>query len=71
MNLGSRPRGREDPHEEALQEARSAHQRVLEAAQVLKSDIDRLSQGMRDVQGTCPCSCSRSHLCRVIVWTDD
>ena len=46
----SRPRRREDPHEEALQEARAAHQGVLKAAQVLKSDIERLSQGMRDAQ---------------------
>ena len=46
----SRPRVREDPHEEALREARAAHQRVLEAAQVLESDNERLSQGLRDVQ---------------------
>ena len=36
----SRPRGREDPHEEALWEARVACQRVLEAAKVLESDIE-------------------------------
>ena len=46
----SRPRGRGDPHEEALWEARVAHQRLLEAAQVLESDIERLSQGLRDAQ---------------------
>ena len=38
----SRPRGRGDPHEEALWEARAAYQRALEAAQVLESDIERL-----------------------------
>ena len=46
----SRPRGRGDPHEEALWEAKAAHQRVLEAAQVLESNIERLSCGLRDVQ---------------------
>ena len=45
----SRPMGREDPHEEALWEAREAFQRALEAAQVLETDIERLSQGLRDV----------------------
>ena len=50
----SRPRRRGDSHEEALQEARVAHQRALEAAQVLESDIERLSQGLRDVQWTHP-----------------
>ena len=44
----SRPR-RRDSYEEALQEIRAAHQRALEATEVLKSDIERLSQGMRDV----------------------
>ena len=56
----SRPRGRGDPHEEALQEARVAPQRVLEAAQVLESDIERLSQGLRDAQQSDPHSCSNS-----------
>ena len=42
----SRSRMREDPHEEALQEARTAHQRALEADQVLESDIKRLSGGV-------------------------
>ena len=58
----SRPRGRKDPHEEALWEARVACQRALEAAQVLESDIERLSQGFRDVQHACPCSHSGSCL---------
>ena len=58
----SRPRGREDPHEEALWEARTACQRVLEAAQVLESKIERLSQGLRDVQHAFPCSHSSSCL---------
>ena len=60
--LWSRPRRRRDSHEEALWKARTACQRALEAAQVLKSDIERLSWGMRDVQQTHPCSHSRSHL---------
>ena len=50
----SRPRGRRDPHEEALWEARVACQRALEAAQVLEIDIERLSQGMRDAQWSHP-----------------
>ena len=55
----SRPRRREDPYEEALWEARAACQRVLEAAQVLESDIERLSWRMRDAQQTHPRSHSR------------
>ena len=54
----SRPRGRDDPHEEALWEARVACQRVVEAAQVLESNIERLRQGLRDVQLACSHSCS-------------
>ena len=37
---------RRESYEEAL---KVAHQRVLETAEVLRSDIERLSQGMRDV----------------------
>ena len=58
----SRSRRRGDSHEEALWKARVAHQRVLEASQVLKSDIERLSWGMTEVLWTHSCSCSRSHL---------
>ena len=54
------PRWRGDPHEEALWEARTAWQRVLEAAQVLEGNIERLSQGLRDAQWSCPHSCSNS-----------
>ena len=57
----SRSRGREDPHEEALWETRVACQKVLEAAQVLEGDIERLGQGLRDVQQTHPCSHNSSH----------
>ena len=46
----SRPRRRGDLHEEALWEAMMASQGAPEAAQVLKSDIERLSWGLRDVQ---------------------
>ena len=46
----------------ALQEARAVHQRVLDAAQVLESDIERLSQGLSDVQCACPHSYSGSSL---------
>ena len=57
---GSRSR-RRDSYEEALKEIRAACQRALEATEVLKSDIERLSQGMRDAPWTCSHSCSRSH----------
>ena len=57
----SRSRRRKDPHEEALWEARVAHQRALVATQVLESNIERLSQGLRDVQCTCSCGLSSSH----------
>ena len=56
----SRPR-RRDSYEETLQEIRAACQRVLEAAEVLKSDIERLSWGMRDVPQTHSHSHTRSH----------
>ena len=39
---------RRDSYEEAHQEIRAACQRALEAAKVLRSNIERLSQGMRD-----------------------
>ena len=52
---------REDLHEEALQEARTAHQRALEGAEVLESDIKRLIQGLRDIQHAHPLSCSSNH----------
>ena len=57
----SRPRGRRVPHEEALWEARAAQERALGAAQVLESDIERLSQGLRDVQCAHPHTHSDSH----------
>ena len=56
----SRPRGRGDPHEEAFLEASLACQRVLEAAQWLESDIERLSQGLTDTQQSYPHSHSNS-----------
>ena len=56
----SRSRRKEDLHEEALQEARVACQRVLEAVQVLESDIKGTSWGLRDVQYPHPCSHSSS-----------
>ena len=56
----SRPR-RRGSYEEALWEVREACQRVLEATKMLKSDIERQSQGMRDAPQTSSCSHSRSH----------
>ena len=53
---------RRELYEEAL---KAAHQRPVETAEVLRRDIERLSQGMRDVPQThsrsCSRSCSRSH----------
>ena len=57
----SRSRKRKDPHEEALWEGRAAWQRALEAAQVLESNIERLSQGLRDLQCAHPHGHSSSH----------
>ena len=56
----SRSRRSEDSHKETLWEAMAACQRVLEAAQMLESDIERLCQGLRDVQ-CAPHGCSSSH----------
>ena len=50
----------EDSYEEALWEIRATCQRALEAARVLKSDMERLSQGMRDEPQTHSHSHSRS-----------
>ena len=60
---------RRDSYEEAPWEIRVACQRALEVAKVLRSDIERLSWGMRDSPRThsqshsrsCSRSCSRSH----------
>ena len=65
----SRSRRGEGPHEEALWEARVAHQRVLEAAQELESDTERLSQGLRDVQHAHPMVIAVA-IHRVVLWTD-
>ena len=54
----SRSCERKSWHDEALQEAREAHQWVLEAAHRLELDIKRLSQGVGNVQ--CPHSHSGS-----------
>ena len=42
----SRSRRREDPHDEALWEARETHQWALKAAHMLEHNIERLSQGV-------------------------
>ena len=57
----SRSRRREDPHDEALQEAREAHQWALEVAHVLEHDIEKLSWGVEDAWYPWPCSHSSSH----------
>ena len=57
----SRSRRRKDLHEEALWEARAACHGVLEAAQVLESNIERISQGLSNVQHACPHGHSSSH----------
>ena len=49
---------RRESYEEAL---KATYQRALETAEVLRSDIERLSWGMRDVTWTCLRSHSRSH----------
>ena len=57
----SRSRRREDPHGEALQVAREAHQGALEAAQMLECNIKRLCQGVGDAQYPHPHGHSSSH----------
>ena len=54
-------RRREDLHDEALQEAREAHQLALEAAHMLEQNIERLSQGVESTQYPWPHSHSSSH----------
>ena len=46
----SRSQRREDPHDEALQEAREAHQQALEVTCMLELNIERLSQGVESTQ---------------------
>ena len=53
---------REDPLNEALQEAREAHRWVLEITHMLELNIERLSQGVESAQYQCPCSHNNSHL---------
>ena len=59
----SKPRRRENPHDEALQEAREAHQWALKAAHMLESDTERLSQWVGDAQNPHPSSCSTLGRC--------
>ena len=54
----SRSWGRDYPHNEALPEAREAHQWALEASQMLELNIDRLSKGIESIQCQCSHSCS-------------
>ena len=50
----SRSRRRENPHNEALWEAREAHQWELKAAHMLESDIERLHWWVGDAQNPNP-----------------
>ena len=58
----SRSHERRNPHDEALKEAREAHEQALEATHRLELDIKRLSQEVRSVPHQCPHSLSGSHL---------
>ena len=58
----SRSQRREEPHDEVLQEAREAHQWVLEAACMLELNIERLSLGVESTQYQHPHSHSSSCL---------
>ena len=66
----SRPRRREDPHEEALQEGRAAHQRVLEAAKVFKSDIEWLNWEW-EMHNKPALVATVGVTCGIILWTDN
>ena len=58
----SRFRRREDPHDEALWEAKAAHQQALEAVHMLEHDIEGVSSVVEDTQHPCPHGHSSSHL---------
>ena len=62
----SRPRGREDPHEEA----RVAHQRVLEAARCSKATLRDWAGGWEMYNEPTPVAAVGA-TCRVVLWTDD
>ena len=57
----SRSWRKKDTRVKALQEGRVAHQRALEAARVLESDIKRLSWRLKDAQCPHPHSHSSNH----------
>ena len=59
IHLQSWSRSRRNQHDEALWEAREAHQWALEAVHTLEDDIWRLSRG-RGCPPPCLCSCSGS-----------
>ena len=67
----SRLRRRGDLHEEALQEARVACQRALEAAQVLKSDIWKDWPGGWEMHHEPTPIAVVGVTCKVVLWTDD
>ena len=53
----------EDPHDQALNEAREVHRRALEAAHLLEQNIEGLSwaaSGAKSAKCQCPYSCSHS-----------
>ena len=62
-----RSRGRDVPHDEALREAREAHQQVLEAAHMLELNIERLSQEVENVQHDAPTAAATA-ACSVGLW---
>ena len=58
----SRSHKRRIPHDEALWEAREAHQQAVEATHILELDIKRLSQEVENIPHRHPCSVSGSCL---------
>ena len=55
----------EDPHNQAFNEAREAHQRALEATHLLEQNIERLSlAASRTKSAECQCTYSCSHFRR-------
>ena len=46
----SQTQGRDDLHNEALREAREAHEQALEATCMLELNIEKLSQGLESAQ---------------------
>ena len=62
LEAQSRSHKRRSSHDEALQEAREAHQQTLKATHRLELDMEKLSQEVEKHPTPMPCSLSGSDL---------